>query len=286
MKAGSFARAALLAAAALPLTTLPAYAVGGMGIQSPSYGLSQYAKKPSGGFDFHNDAPKPAPQTDSHSSTGPAGTSRTTTAATGSNGAVRTTTATNGNYSKTTSSGATSNGDYGRTSTASNGYSTKTSSTTGNTNTGDYNHSGSGSSPYGSYSTSNGVVYHGAVVTNPAYVGAPAWGWNAGVAWYPAYGYYGGGFWGPYAAGVATAAVFGTLVYNSQTITSYQVEANSPGAKLLAGYHLTQVPCGPPNLVVIFGPNGGVICATPNGMVSAGNYSVNANTLTIVSEKS
>jgi hypothetical protein len=48
---------------------------------------------------------------------------------------------------------------------------------------------------------------------------------------------------------------------------------------------LTQAPCGPPNLVVIYGPNNSVICATPNELVAAGNYSVNTSNLTIVSEK-
>jgi hypothetical protein len=36
---------------------------------------------------------------------------------------------------------------------------------------------------------------------------------------------------------------------------------------------------------VIYGPNNSVICATPNHLVAAGNYSVNSSTLTIVSEK-
>jgi hypothetical protein len=35
---------------------------------------------------------------------------------------------------------------------------------------------------------------------------------------------------------------------------------------------------------VIYGPNSSVICARPNNLVSAGNYSVNTNTLTITSE--
>lgn len=67
--------------------------------------------------------------------------------------------------------------------------------------------------------------------------------------------------------------------------TSYQAEPESPGAKLLSSYGLTQTPCGPPNLVVIYGPNNSVICAHPNNLVSAGNYSVNSQTLTITSQK-
>ena len=270
-----------------------------------------------GGFDMHGDtAAAHPPQTASHSSTGPAGTSRTTTATSSSNGYARSTTATNGNASRTSYGAASSNGNYSHGSSGSNGYASHSSSTSGNTNSGNYNHSGSGSTPYGSYSDSgsgnahsntysgsgtgtnaygqtyhsstyanNGTVYHGATVTNPVY-GYPVYGWNGGYPWYPAPYYYGGGFWGPFAVGVTSAAVYGSIVAaNNQTITSYQVETSSPGAKLLESYHLTQTACGPPGLVVIYGPNNSVICADPNNLVSAGNYSVNSQTLTIVSEK-
>jgi hypothetical protein len=37
-------------------------------------------------------------------------------------------------------------------------------------------------------------------------------------------------------------------------------------------------------LVVIYGPNNGVICANPNGRVAAGNYAVNENNLTLQSQ--
>ncbi len=73
---------------------------------------------------------------------------------------------------------------------------------------------------------------------------------------------------------------------NNQTVTSYQVQPDSAGAKLLSSYQLTQTPCGPPNLVVIYGPNNSVICARPNSLVSAGSYTVNSSNLTIVSQKS
>jgi hypothetical protein len=36
--------------------------------------------------------------------------------------------------------------------------------------------------------------------------------------------------------------------------------------------------------VVIYGPNFGVICATPNGRVGAGSYAVNVDNLTIQSQ--
>ncbi|MEO9169693.1 MAG: hypothetical protein ABI282_11300, partial [Candidatus Baltobacteraceae bacterium] len=114
----------------------------------------------------------------------------------------------------------------------------------------------------------------------------PTWGWNAGVVWYPAPTYWGGGFWGPWAIGAASAALYGSIVYNNQTVTSYQVEPDSPGAKLLSSYQLTQTPCGPPNLVVILGPSNSAICAHPNQLVSAGTYTVDSSNLTIVSQKS
>jgi hypothetical protein len=130
----------------------------------------------------------------------------------------------------------------------------------------------------------NGYGYRGPVVVNPVYRG-PAWGWNHGAVWTPAPAYWGGGFWGAFAVGAASAIVMGSIVNAAthQTYTSYQVSQGSPGAQLLSNYHLQQVPCGPPNLVVIYGPNNGVICANPNDLVSAGNYAVNADTLTLQS---
>jgi hypothetical protein len=275
--------------------------------------------RPSGGFDFHNDGGSyKAGQGGSHSSTGPYGTNRTTTVNNTGNGYNRSTTATNGGYSRTSSGGYnSSSGNFYHGANASSPYGSTSHSTSGNAYTGNYSHSGSGSNPYGTYSNSgsgnyynrtysgsgtatnaygqtyhtgtyanNGYVYHGAVVTNPVYGGYPVWGWNAGVAWYPAPYYWGGGFWGPFAVGVASAAVFGSIVAaNNVTYTSYQAQPSSPGAKLLASYQLTQTPCGPPNLVVIYGPNNSVICAHPNNLVAAGNYSVNEQTLTITSEK-
>jgi hypothetical protein len=142
----------------------------------------------------------------------------------------------------------------------------------GTTSTYHYNNSGK-----------NGYYYTGRVVVNPVYVG-PAWGWNRGVVWAPVGGYWGGGFWGPFAAGAATAAVMGYVVYANQRYTSYYVNTGSPGAALLSNYGLQQVPCGPPGLVVIYGPNFGIICANPNGRVAPGNYAVNVNNLTLQSQ--
>jgi len=128
----------------------------------------------------------------------------------------------------------------------------------------------------------NGYGYNGRVVVNPVYRG-PAWGWNHGVVWAPHATYWGGGFWGPFAAGVATAVVMGAIVNaaNHQTYTSYRVSQDSPGAQLLMNYQLQQVSCGPPGLVEIYGPDNGVICARPNNLVAAGTYAVDIDTLTL-----
>ncbi len=130
----------------------------------------------------------------------------------------------------------------------------------------------------------NNVNVNRAVVVNPVYHG-PAWGWNRGVAWYPAPNYWGGGFWGAWAIGATTAIIYGSIVNSTthQTVTSYQVAPDSPGATLLQNYSLTQTQCGPPNLVVIYGPNDSVICAVPNNLVTAGQYTLDTSNLSIVS---
>jgi hypothetical protein len=248
--------------------------------------------RPAGGFDFHGESgASHPPQNYSHSSTGPYGTNRTTTATNTGNGYNRTTTATNGNYNRTSYGGANTNGNYYHGSYGSSPYGSYSHNGGGNYYNHTYSGSGTATNAWGqTYHSStyanNGYVYHGATVTNPVYHGYPVWGWNGGVAWYPAPYYWGGGFWGAFAIGATSAAVFGTIVAaNNVTYTSYQVAQESPGAKLLSSYHLTQTPCGPPNLVVIYGPNNSVICAHPNNLVAAGNYSVNSQTLTIVSQK-
>lgn len=114
----------------------------------------------------------------------------------------------------------------------------------------------------------------------------PAWGWNGGIAWYPAPIYWGGGFWGPWAIGVSSAVLFGSIVdeHTHETVTSYEVSTDSPGAKTLAAYELTQKPCGEPNLVVIYGPDNSVVCAAPNTTVAAGTYYLDVSNLTIYSK--
>jgi hypothetical protein len=124
------------------------------------------------------------------------------------------------------------------------------------------------------------------VIVNPIYAPGPAWGWNHGSPWYPAPNYWGGGFWGSLAitaAGAATAAaVYGSIVSNNHTYTSYQVQPQSPGSILLSNYKLQQVQCGPPNLVVMYGPNNSVICANPNDNVPPGAYDIDPASFTLV----
>jgi hypothetical protein len=128
--------------------------------------------------------------------------------------------------------------------------------------------------------------FHGAMIRNPHNWGG--WQWNHGVTWEPASIYWGGGFWGPFALGaLAGVVLFGSIVdYQNQVVyPSYQIEPNSPGAQLLANYGLQQTPCGPPNLVAIWGPDNSVICAYPNSLVGPGNYELDPSTLTIVSQQ-
>jgi len=126
----------------------------------------------------------------------------------------------------------------------------------------------------------------GPVVQNPRHWNGN-WQWNRGVAWQPAQTYWGGGFWGAFALGaLANAVLFGSIAdYQDQlNYPSYQVLPDSPGAQLLQNYGLQQTPCGPDNLVVIWGPDNSVICAFPNDTVGPGNYDLDPTTLTLVSE--
>jgi hypothetical protein len=118
----------------------------------------------------------------------------------------------------------------------------------------------------------------------PNYRPGPAWGWNHGVVWAPVENYWGGGFWGSLAIGAISAAVYGSIVSANQTYTSYQVQPYSPGATLLQNYQLQQVPCGPPGLVQIFGPDNSVICAAPNNIVAPGDYDLDASQLSLISQ--
>ena len=129
--------------------------------------------------------------------------------------------------------------------------------------------------------------FRGRTIANPRHWSG-AWGWNRGFAWEIAPNYWGGGFWGPWAiVSLGGVALYGSIVDHQDQVDypSYQVELNSPGAQLLQNYGLQQTPCGPPDLVVIWGPDNSVICAYPNDLVAPGNYEVDPSTLNLISQQ-
>jgi hypothetical protein len=125
--------------------------------------------------------------------------------------------------------------------------------------------------------------WHGPVLYNPYHWAR--WGWNHGVVWYPIHIYWGGGFWGPWGLSMNNALQYGAVADSQDRAIypSYDVYSGSPGAQLLADYGLQQTDCGPPNLVVIWGPDNSVICAYPNDLVPAGNYELDPATFTLQS---
>jgi len=180
--------------------------------------------------------------------------------------------------------GNVNNGNRNNNGNISNGNRNNNGNNNGNrNNNGNINNGSRNSNNINNGNRTNINVSGNTVIRNPVYVNNAAWGWNHGVAWRPAYGYWGGGFWGAMAIGVTSAAVFGTIAYNNRTYTSYQVQASSPGATFLSNYQLTQVQCGPAGLVVVYGPENSVICANPNNLVAAGNYQLSTDTLTLTS---
>jgi hypothetical protein len=103
-----------------------------------------------------------------------------------------------------------------------------------------------------------------------------AWGWNRGLRWNSNTNYWGGGFWGPFAPfGLAA----GAAIWNQTRF--FEPAAGSPGWWLFQNYGLVPARCGPQNLVYIYGPNDGVMCAFPNMYVPAGFYYVDPATLTL-----
>jgi hypothetical protein len=122
------------------------------------------------------------------------------------------------------------------------------------------------------------------IIYNPIFRGRPSWGWNNGIVWSPASGYYGGGFWGAFAIGAASAFFYGQIAAQNQTYYSYGVAPGSPGAQLLQNYNLTQTNCAQPDLVVIYGPTNSVICAYPSALVGPGSYLVDPSGLTLTSQ--
>jgi hypothetical protein len=104
------------------------------------------------------------------------------------------------------------------------------------------------------------------------------------MMWAPVPYYWGGGFWGAWAIGMTSAVVYGAIVDEETNITynSYEVQPGTPGETFLQTYQLTQVQCGPSGLVVVYGPENSVICATPNGYVGEGQYRLDTVTLDLI----
>jgi hypothetical protein len=113
----------------------------------------------------------------------------------------------------------------------------------------------------------------GSVLLNPRPIGGP-WGWNRGVRWAPRPNYWGGGFWGPFGPFSLAA---GAALWQQTRFTA--PASGSPGWQLFQAYGLQPARCGPQNLVYIYGPNDGVMCAYPNMYVQAGFYYVDPQTL-------
>ena len=134
---------------------------------------------------------------------------------------------------------------------------------------------------YNNYGNRYNVNYYG----NRPYINNPAgwnnWGWHGGAPWYPNYGYWGGGFWGAFAAGAMTTAVTGAVITAASQPQYVIVETGTPGYTLLNNYGLTQTRCGG-NVVIINGPSGSVICAIPTVTVPIGTYTVEPSNLTLI----
>ncbi len=148
-----------------------------------------------------------------------------------------------------------------------------------------------------------GVYYRGGYYYgHPYYRGGYPYGFSIGIGLgypyygypyypYPYYGYYGYPYYGypyygnPYYADPSSTAPPDA---NSQPYPSYAVTppSTSVGATILRNYGLKQTPCGPRNLVVILGLGSSAVCAFPNNVVGPGNYTVDASTLSLVSQPS
>ena len=121
------------------------------------------------------------------------------------------------------------------------------------------------------------------VVVNPR--GWGSWGWNNGRPWSPNYNYWGGGFWGSFAAGAAVTGLTAAAINasNDDSPEYIVIQEGSPGNTLFSSYGLVQVQCVEGgNLVFIYGPQDSLICATPNSSVVAGFYDVNPTDMTLI----
>ena len=103
---------------------------------------------------------------------------------------------------------------------------------------------------------------------------ASNWAWNGGYQWYPQTNYWGGGFWGPFAT---FSLLAGQALWNQNRYSAPSYAY--PGWYLYQNYGLQPVACGPQNLVYIYGPNNGVMCAYPNQYVMGGVYYVDPASL-------
>ncbi len=119
----------------------------------------------------------------------------------------------------------------------------------------------------------SGVYRPNYVLVNPRPY-AYNWGWNGGSQWYPQTNYWGGGFWGPFAV---FSLLAGQAMWNQNRYTAPSYAY--PGWYVFQNYGLQSTPCGRQNLVYIYGPNNGVMCAYPNEYVVSGAYYVDPASL-------
>jgi hypothetical protein len=129
----------------------------------------------------------------------------------------------------------------------------------------------------------NNVNVNRNVVVNPR--GYNSWGWHGGSPWYPNRTYWGGGFWGPFAAGAVVGGITGSLITaaaNQNNNTVIVVQQGTPGYNLLDSYGLKQTNRCDETVVIIYGPENSIICATPNTIVRAGRYDIDAEKLILI----
>jgi hypothetical protein len=84
--------------------------------------------------------------------------------------------------------------------------------------------------------------------------------------------FWGGGFWGSFGPFTLSGAIWNQTRFTSPS-------AGSPGWMVFQNYGLQPAPCGPQNLVYVYGPNNSVMCALPNMYVPAGFYWVDPASL-------
>ena len=131
----------------------------------------------------------------------------------------------------------------------------------------------------------NNINVNRNVFVNPR--GYSSWGWHGGSPWYPNNTFWGGGFWGPFAVGTVVGGLTGALITsaaqnnNNRGDTYIIVKQGTPGYNLLDSYGLRQTRCTD-DVIVIYGPENSVICATPTSRIPAGTYDTDTETLTLI----